>query len=156
MRGEKETLTEKITNGKGSPPRARGKVQPIYRKELKKGITPACAGKRQSVNSKFRLARDHPRVRGEKVPIACTMASAPGSPPRARGKAVRHDAHGAGRGITPACAGKSSAIKRWDVRFWDHPRVRGEKMPKYKSPDGRVGSPPRARGKGEEISEALA
>ena len=78
-----------------------------------------------------------------------TAASTPaGSPPRARG-AVPAEAH-ARRvgGITPACAGSSSASAFAASASRDHPRVRGEQV--GSAPRGMFGpgSPPRARGAG--------
>ena len=51
--------------------------------------------------------------------------------------------------ITPACAGKRphSCRKVYAVR--DHPRVRGEKLDGRPAGPDRIGSPPRARGKGQ-------
>ena len=53
--------------------------------------------------------------------------------------------------ITPACAGKSAA---GDAKLWvleDHPRVCGEKFSMILSIALLLGSPPRVRGKAEEI-----
>ena len=49
----------------GSPPRVRGKLGHIARDSVCDGITPACAGKTQSVMWRRRAKRDHPRVCGE-------------------------------------------------------------------------------------------
>ena len=50
-------------------------------------------------------------------------------------------------GITPACAGKTSASRLRASARWDHPRVCGENTPRglFYFPAG--GSPPRVRGK---------
>ena len=73
-----------------------------------------------------------------------------GSPPRVRGKAVLRVALCIGVGITPACAGKSSASSSSVHRSRDHPRVCGEKRKTGAVPAPLPGSPPRMRGKGEE------
>ena len=50
----------------GSPPRMRGKVLEITAYSLRKGITPAYAGKRRKTGHQNHDAEDHPRVCGEK------------------------------------------------------------------------------------------
>ena len=51
-----------------------------------------------------------------------------------------------GKGITPACAGRSWAGCRTNCLAGDHPRVRGEKLRRGRRRRRRGGSPPRARG----------
>ena len=84
---------------------------------------------------------------GEKGIISVFMVPNSGSPPRVRGKGYFFTPTNRTNGITPACAGKRKRSYYALAVEKDHPRVCGEKMPKFKSPDGRVGSPPRARGK---------
>ena len=112
----------------GSPPRVRGKAilfASVYRAI---GITPACAGKRNSGNLCLTITGDHPRVCGEKKSVNHAEIVAWGSPPRVRGKddymLLLRDAFR----ITPACAGKRRCTGRCNSRFWDHPRVCGEKV----------------------------
>ena len=147
MRGEKpENLHDKPLQ-KGSPPRARGKVQQSGGSGVRPGITPACAGKSGACASPPRSPGDHPRVRGEKVDKFSIKAPEPGSPPRARGKGMPRTAGRAGVGITPACAGKSDREFFSGLRLGDHPRVRGEKWESVSMMSSPTGSPPRARGK---------
>ena len=54
----------------------------------------------------------------------------PGSPPRTRGEAKYFDVLVVEFGITPAYAGRSRSGCPAGRRFWDHPRVRGEKTKK--------------------------
>ena len=49
------------------------------------GITPACAGIRNSPQLAHQIQKDHPRVRGDKRMLASMIACEKGSPPRARG-----------------------------------------------------------------------
>ena len=49
--------------------------------------------------------------------------------------------------ITPACAGKSLLQRTFLHGKRDHPRMRGEKKLAQYYIDGRIGSPPHARGK---------
>ena len=69
------------------------------------------------------------------------------SPPRMRGKVVQLCGHAQNMGITPACAGKSLQCSKEFLRFWDHPRVCGEKGQMVLRSMAFTGSPPRMRGK---------
>ena len=71
-------------------------------------ITPACAGKRYRCSCTGSTSQDHPRVCGEKLFLAHLALLKLGSPPRVRGKDMKHTAAIYRSGITPACAGKSS------------------------------------------------
>ena len=133
---------------RGSPPRVRGKVVVTLYTTGEKGITPACAGKSVAVGHWAPLARDHPRVCGEKPCVARALSAAVGSPPRVRGKAFALNVCINSPGITPACAGKSMAQSWRLIAKWDHPRVCGEKKTFPTEVFTLLGSPPRVRGKG--------
>ena len=64
--GEKRRVSECANYTEGSPPRVRGKVDGFSTFLAKRGITPACAGKRPDSEVKAFYDRDHPRVCGEK------------------------------------------------------------------------------------------
>ena len=131
----------------------RGKVVQLLLGLTDKGITPACAGKSQNGRIPRESERDHPRVCGEKPVIDLHRTRMQGSPPRVRGKGSGwHQAHCDG-GITPACAGKSQngRIPRESER--DHPRVCGEKRAPLIPVTRARGSPPRVRGKAEDVTE---
>ena len=148
MRGEDGRVLDSADLRAGSPPHARGRRRRATRRNGRRRITPACAGKtscltrrigrlpgspphaRGRLDLPFRLAGtfpDHPRMRGEDAPVG------PGCPP--------------GLWITPACAGKT----RHAVRGWltcpDHPRMRGEDVSDIIDEVSRWGSPPHARGR---------
>ena len=131
----------------GSPPRMRGKVVVSRNLCLFSGITPAYAGKSEVSKYASKPAEDHPRVCGEKANAKRERHAALGSPPRMRGKAARPRAAPERPGITPAYAGKRSAVHTWDTRPWDHPRVCGEKKSTSEKSTCKTGSPPRMRGK---------
>lgn len=86
MCGEKAYTGPARCKAAGSPPRMRGKVQPVQLVHDALGITPAYAGKRG-----IRLAVDSKTI---------------GSPPHVRGKEPFCFACCRCPGITPACAGK--------------------------------------------------
>ena len=70
----------------GSPPRGRGKANPTGRNRTAFRITPAWAGKSSNRKSVEAMARDHPRVGGEKGHAYKKRQFGGGSPPRGRGK----------------------------------------------------------------------
>ena len=131
----------------GSPPRVRGKVVLLLYVRFFERITPACAGKSLERSMPITVAKDHPRVCGEKGPSSYTSCCPSGSPPRVRGKEdIGAELRKKG-GITPACAGKSPAHAGKSSRPRDHPRVCGEKSHRPFSSPFSLGSPPRVRGK---------
>ncbi len=110
----------------GSPPRARGHLDPQVGDRVQCGLTPACAGTSWSASPAAGETRAHPRVRGD----------------------IRTDfGRIIGRmGLTPACAGTSCRRPRTGCRAGAHPRVRGDIAHGRSSPPSPWGSPPRARG----------
>ena len=91
-------------------------------------------------------------MRGEKRPKREFCAVQKGSPPHARGKADAKRQEVPPTGITPACAGKSKLIASTSAESWDHPRMRGEKLPSVYHHFVIPGSPPHARGKAMQSS----
>ena len=87
----------------------RGKVRAFIVRSYSSGITPACAGKSDRIAGGFYLLEDHPRVCGEKLYPFRFFLTHPGSPPRVRGKVLAYLSGDYIPGITPACAGKSTA-----------------------------------------------
>ena len=146
--GEKAVWHTLRVESAGSPPRVRGKDKIFCSKNLEKGITPACAGKRHMTGVLSQGTQDHPRVCGEKTRHKPYRRFVSGSPPRVRGKAVYGHRPGGGGGITPACAGKRKRVRGIDRPAEDHPRVCGEKVTVSSGVSPPMGSPPRVRGKG--------
>ena len=71
-----------------------------------------------------------------------------------RGKAGRGGQNLARRGITPACAGKRTRPRRWVQPPRDHPRVCGEKLRIVEVGRVKEGSPPRVRGKDNQLGDS--
>ena len=107
VRGEKRIHRAVVRLKAGSPPRARGEENPGGSRGSRVRITPACAGRRIIENFIGANSQDHPRVRGEKLSPDASLPYRLGSPPRARGEGRHKAVHRVGRGITPACAGRS-------------------------------------------------
>ena len=73
MCGEKGIANRYRQSGMGSPPHVRGKG---YREQVQAiwdGITPACAGKRDTGGHSVDDGQDHPRMCGEKALASGTM-----------------------------------------------------------------------------------
>lgn len=153
--GEKISMSSTVFFWQGSPPRGRGKGLRQLSGVAHHRSTPAWAGKSIRCTSTTRLIRDHPRMGGEKMTRRYSSVPVPGSPLRGRGKAGASMVAPALWRITPAWAGKSvSRRPRW-THTGDHPRVGGEKNKEQTRSIGKVGSPPRRRGKARHLSHGL-
>ena len=75
--------------------------------DLRYGITPAWAGKREPGVLMVWQFQDHPRVGGEKILEPSMGVGNFGSPPHGRGKVIVNLILTKGHRITPAQAGKS-------------------------------------------------
>ena len=155
MCGEKKFCTPLLACISGSPPRVRGKVNEFDLGDDAERITPACAGKSAGHRASAAYSEDHPRVCGEKSNNPLHHLSDKGSPPRVRGKVNLSTANPTVPRITPACAGKSPKPARTSCHSKDHPRVCGEKAENRGAGGWMRGSPPRVRGKGVSLSEAV-
>ena len=149
MGGEKISTTSWPRCWKGSPPRGRGKVNGLPFAMSGVGITPAWAGKSQTLHFNSHRTGDHPRVGGEKAKGKPKSQGHLGSPPRGRGKVETISSNSRAEGITPAWAGKSRAAVPAEQLIRDHPRVGGEKYAGRRHRGDLKGSPPRGRGKGQ-------
>ena len=69
LRGEQRQAPAAALLARGSPPLARGTVDFADEEELEYRITPACAGNRAFSYTARIGATDHPRLRGEQVPV---------------------------------------------------------------------------------------
>ena len=126
--GEKRIQLALSFGSSGSPPRMRGKGNADRYDLAVLGITPAYAGKRTDSECCTSTQGDHPRVCGEKLILSTSLSVILGSPPRMRGKELFECFFAYFDGITPAYAGKRSAILISSSSTRDHPRVCGEKM----------------------------
>ena len=125
----------------------RGKHDALCTAEHLTRITPACAGKTFVPSPTAPVRQDHPRVCGENSRNEFLQIFYIGSPPRVRGKRRTRRAALIQRGITPACAGKTTLVTYSILTREDHPRVCGENELKGFICERDSGSPPRVRGK---------
>ena len=105
--GENTTKPTVGNQTAGSSPRVRGKRESVYRVTASSGLIPACAGKTKSRVGRNRGRGAHPRVCGENSTDQAITAHSMGSSPRVRGKPSPGVSALAGRGLIPACAGKT-------------------------------------------------
>ena len=108
--GEKLLITSNAPFRAGSPPPMRGKVSISVPIPFSERITPAYAGKSSACDKHCHCDGDHPRLCGEKEPLALIPVQSQGSPPPMRGKGKVHGKSIRPWRITPAYAGKSSSL----------------------------------------------
>ena len=108
--GEKHNARTNRTGHVGSPPPMRGKDRTPKRIDLRHRITPAYAGKSSHTRRCPSIDWDHPRLCGEKHVFPEVAVFVPGSPPPMRGKASGVHSDATSPRITPAYAGKSTAL----------------------------------------------
>ena len=92
------------------------------------------------------LIRDHPCLRGEYFTGWLVLKYPTGSLPLTRGILRAPFPAFADVGITPACAGNTSASHMQGPPAQDHPRLRGEYNMGFNMKNRLSGSPPLARG----------
>ena len=92
-------------------------------------------------------------MRGEDASAISVAVCPPGSPPHARGRLIGSHPIRVGRGITPACAGKTDRLPARTALRADHPRMRGEDFMLASAQPLAAGSPPHARGRLHEHTE---
>ena len=145
--GENRCLWARGRGVPGSSPRVRGKQAGLGADPDHDRLIPACAGKTRTAPMAPLMTPAHPRVCGENVRDAPSMATASGSSPRVRGKPTTTVSPWSSPRLIPACAGKTAPRwSRWR-RWRAHPRVCGENGTSSPGYSARAGSSPRVRGK---------
>ena len=109
-------------------------------------ITPAHAGNSACPSAIFAMSKDHPRTRGEQACPWHNKRRVPGSPPHTRGTVVSAAVITVYTRITPAHAGNRHRTVGNGVGHPDHPRTRGEQVPRLHIHSRNDGSPPHTRG----------
>ena len=130
----------------GSSPHTRG-APGTWRSGLRlRGIIPAYAGSTVKPWSKAFAVEDHPRIRGEHGSLDRRCVQGPGSSPHTRGARSAPASDSASGGIIPAYAGSTNKTIRSFSRLPDHPRIRGEHLPRGSLSRLTIGSSPHTRG----------
>ena len=110
------------------------------------GIIPALAGNTPSEVDQCRGGPDHPRSRGEYMPVRSGSHPCFGSSPLSRGIHRGRRRGRVLRGIIPALAGNTHIYTQGDPLWMDHPRSRGEYDALDITGGYRTGSSPLSRG----------
>ena len=127
-RGDNEHLQWMARNTPGSPPLTRGQPYGEYVSCPSCRITPAHAGTTQLVHYPCRTLWDHPRSRGDNLPLAKMRIATMGSPPLTRGQLRPPADFGVPVRITPAHAGTTPFPSQVQAQCRDHPRSRGDNL----------------------------
>ena len=146
-RGENASRSRKRRRSCGSSPLTRGKPLAFAGALAPLRLIPAHAGKTPRQKRSPRVARAHPRSRGENPDSCKPGASVPGSSPLTRGK---HSVSLSGckiERLIPAHAGKTKRSDHTDPGPSAHPRSRGENLRCAIWSDQGIGSSPLTRGK---------
>ena len=135
------------SEGRGSPPRARGR-QPVASCADQLGrFTPARAGTAPPPRRGRRGCSVHPRARGDGAQQKRLGILTRGSPPRARGRQRREGLQVGEERFTPARAGTAPSGTASRPASAVHPRARGDGHDNRDDLHEQAGSPPRARGR---------
>ena len=149
--GENALMSPLAALNDGSPPRVRGKPRRTAPAMALSRITPARAGKTIVPPFNGGTRPDHPRACGENFPVHFDAPAVKGSPPRVRGKPIQARVVECKNRITPARAGKTRPGALRSTPYSDHPRACGENSPTRTPVYSVIGSPPRVRGKLDDI-----
>ena len=109
-------------------------------------IIPALAGNTIGCLCNVQPAKDHPRSRGEYVPVSEECGLGLGSSPLSRGIPLRPPPRAGGAGIIPALAGNTNLPCCCGSSRPDHPRSRGEYLTVNPERQEVLGSSPLSRG----------
>ena len=110
----------------GSSPLSRGILWSTINVRPSDGIIPALAGNTCIPRKNNKKGSDHPRSRGEYLPIPDGADLDRGSSPLSRGIPGRPDQAVTGARIIPALAGNTGPVQFRPSARPDHPRSRGE------------------------------
>ena len=146
-RGDDSQIRTSAITGTGPPPRARGRLRAQPSTVAHARTTPASAGTTEPPTGDGGVSRDHPRERGDDLWQTTPPMIGRGPPPRARGRRVLHRVPGGSVGTTPASAGTTSCSTSGCSSATDHPRERGDDEAMQREVQGKLGPPPRARGR---------
>ena len=146
IRGEHVIEGRKILKRLGSSPHTRGALRHGSASLLVAGIIPAYAGSTLRPPRTPRLARDHPRIRGEHPMFYKVYCLGEGSSLHTRGALCRTIPAETRVGIIPAYAGSTAWDKAKASYYRDHPRIRGEHVVSTSVRNTLAGSSPHTRG----------
>ena len=130
----------------GSSPHTRGALDELRDRHSAFRIIPAYAGSTEAYLQVEPFQPDHPRIRGEHLPVRLERNVEVGSSPHTRGARFKVVAYLDALGIIPAYAGSTSRPRRRRRTRADHPRIRGEHAALASQAHSIAGSSPHTRG----------
>ena len=126
IRGEHLNRIKQELPSEGSSPHTRGAPQEVSDDTESRGIIPAYAGSTAAQRYLFGAVGDHPRIRGEHIPITDGGRGRDGSSPHTRGAQPLSPSLIIRARIIPAYAGSTTTSPPSSAPAADHPRIRGE------------------------------
>ena len=139
----------------GSSPHTRGAPRRVHGVAVGPGIIPAYAGSTPRCTKGRSSKRDHPRIRGEHIKGLWDGIKSGGSSPHTRGARPRILGFLFRKRIIPAYAGSTPTGPSSKSPARDHPRIRGEHLPRDFQGARRGGSSPHTRGAPTGLGSAL-
>ena len=146
IRGEHDVAAPHRRARLGSSPHTRGARSPASCANASGRIIPAYAGSTSWSSTSSRACTDHPRIRGEHVPVPAQQRPDAGSSPHTRGARKTPASIRPSPGIIPAYAGSTPRPWLPHRTAWDHPRIRGEHDGASRQSHQQHGSSPHTRG----------
>ena len=145
--GEDPSVSHTAFYNTETPPRMRGRPVSASSSPVPAGNTPAYAGKTFHQEIGHLTSWKHPRVCGEDFSGTTCCNLTLETPPRMRGRLLRHDLLQSDLRNTPAYAGKTMSIVYAGGNYGKHPRVCGEDVLPTSVISYVPETPPRMRGR---------
>ena len=156
LRGEDRVAKRVEAVIEETPPLTRGRLRLVGRASRRARNTPAYAGK-TVMEGVFPPDRtQHPRLRGEDIPVPGDVPTIGETPPLTRGRPREISSVVQNVRNTPAYAGKTSPWDRAPRVCPKHPRLRGEDSPFEKGTESIKETPPLTRGRRAAAPAAVA
>ena len=146
IRGEHSTYKIGTLKATGSSPHTRGAHHGSPSRSTWSRIIPAYAGSTRSAACRTPSRSDHPRIRGEHEIFSEYSIIGSGSSPHTRGALSPTGGIRVAWGIIPAYAGSTPTWPSSSETTPDHPRIRGEHLPRNRRKRPLRGSSPHTRG----------
>ena len=156
IRGEHRSPVVEHQVTRGSSPHTRGARWRGPGRRSPGRIIPAYAGSTIEDLEREDLLEDHPRIRGEHVPVQGELRDRAGSSPHTRGAPRVVRVPGPDPGIIPAYAGSTRRPASATECVPDHPRIRGEHVDYEYLTTYYDGSSPHTRGAPLESCERIS
>ena len=150
--GDKQFLTDKTGNRRGSSPRVWGQELAKMEEQDRLRIIPTRVGTRLYEKKTQGGAEDHPHACGDKHQPSFSKRASLGSSPRVWGQAVDGTDMSFANRIIPTRVGTSLISLLVTTNLWDHPHACGDKLMSLLSRGNITGSSPRVWGQASSVN----